>query len=394
MVVLMSLHAQSQQVPVAPRAAQKIMFPSTERWDALGLRVQGQDFYPSEVRLADTCNCGPQNFQTRGNIGIAVSYYANTGSRLAYSFDLGFSAGRIGTKSVPTFLSLKDRFTTFRGDVYYNMGPINQPITPYLHAGLHAQFSIFHASIPTGVGIRYASPKSPVMLTGEMNYGWGISNELRNNLILGVGMYVRLKGSRGPRASRALQGSGEEAAACMACLDSDFDRVPDGSDKCPKVPGSPANSGCPICDTDGDGVVDEKDECPLVAGPIDSKGCPVRIIRDTTQVAVVAPPAISLPLDFPTIHFRSGSTVLDDNALGLAKQMAVLMRNRPSDRFVVLGYSKQTKVDQKVSLDEVMSVINYLVEKEGIRPDRLIPKAGLSGGKPNQVLVRVAQPEE
>ena len=173
-----------------------------------------------------------------------------------------------------------------------------------------------------------------------------------------------------------------------SCIDSDFDGVPDGSDKCPKLAGSPLNGGCPNCDTDHDGVVDEKDECPTVAGPIESKGCPVRVIRDTVQAPAVTTAPIQL--DIPTIHFAPGSTVLDSNAQNLTMYLATIIKNRPADRFVIMGYSKLTKPDQKVSYDQVLAVINYLVEKEGIRSDRLIPKPGQQGEQPNRVKARVA----
>ena len=187
-LILLGISFQLHAQPGTPAAAKKIMFPSNERWDVLGMRVQGQDFYISESPIADTCNCNPQTLQGRGNLGVNISYYRNTGSRLAYSFDLGFSTGRVGTKRVPTFLALKERFTSFRADLYYNMGPANQPITPYLHTGLHAQIASFYASIPTGFGFRYTAPQRPIMLTAELNYGWGISSERRNKLIGVVGM--------------------------------------------------------------------------------------------------------------------------------------------------------------------------------------------------------------
>jgi outer membrane protein OmpA-like peptidoglycan-associated protein len=393
-VILLGISLQAQAQPGAPttRPAGKNIFPSNERWGALGLRAQGQDFYVSEARLQDTCNCDPQTWQNRGNTGLTISYYRSTGTRLAYSFDLGFSTGRVGTKPVPTLLAIKDRFTTFRGDLYYNMGPANQPVTPYLHTGLHAQFGTFFGSIPTGLGFRYTSSKRPIMLTGEVNYGWGISNQLRNSLIVGVGMYIRLKGSKpaaNPKTAWGGPAVAEVEAQAAACVDSDFDGVPDGSDKCPKLPGSPLNAGCPNCDTDKDGIVDEKDECPTVPGPIESKGCPVRIVRDTIHVSVPAP-TTHISQELPTIHFRTGSAALDENAVQLSTRAATIVRNNPDNRYVVEGYSEKSKPAQKISHDQVMAVVNYLIEKEGIRSERLIPRSGLQGGVSNQVKIRLA----
>ncbi|WP_139956116.1 OmpA family protein [Flavicella sediminum] len=97
-------------------------------------------------------------------------------------------------------------------------------------------------------------------------------------------------------------------------IDTDYDSIPDYSDKCPTVAGSIEKDGCPeekeatgqlqLVDTDGDGVIDlfdkdpntpegalvygngipidsdrdglpdYRDECPLKAGPVENKGCP------------------------------------------------------------------------------------------------------------------------
>ncbi|MFC2127601.1 thrombospondin type 3 repeat-containing protein [Bacteroidota bacterium] len=96
-------------------------------------------------------------------------------------------------------------------------------------------------------------------------------------------------------------------------IDTDYDSIPDHSDKCPTVAGTKENDGCPeevekqeiqLIDTDGDGVIDlfdkdpntpagalvygngipidsdrdglpdYRDECPLKAGPVENKGCP------------------------------------------------------------------------------------------------------------------------
>jgi len=387
-LVGISLQAQAQTPSPAGN-----MFPSNKRWSALGVRAQAQDFYVSEARLEDTCNCKPQTLQNRGNAGLAISFYRNTGTRLSYSFDLGISTGRVGTKPVPTLLALKDRFTTFRGDVYYHLGPAHQPVSPYLHTGIHAQFGSLFASVPTGLGIRYTAPKRPIMFTGEINYGWGISNQLRNNLIVGVGMYVRLKKMKPARNEKTAWGA--EVAAekkDSSCLDSDFDGVPDGADQCPKIKGSPLNAGCPNYDTDKDGVVDENDECPTVAGPVESKGCPVRIVRDTIHIPAPTPTPISQEL--PIIHFRTGTATLDANAVQLSSRVATIVRNNPDNRYVIEGYSEKTKPAQKLSHDQVMAVINYLIEKEGIRAERLISRPGLQGPPYNQVKIRLAGSDE
>jgi len=55
-------------------------------------------------------------------------------------------------------------------------------------------------------------------------------------------------------------------------IDSDGDRVPDIYDDCPNLKGLRHLYGCP--DTDRDGVVDPEDACPRIAGLASNSGCP------------------------------------------------------------------------------------------------------------------------
>lgn len=359
------------------------------KWSAVGLRFQGQDFYVSESPIEDTCNCLPQSLRSRGNSGLLFSFYRSTGSRLSYSLNLGFSSGRVGTKPVPTIKALKDNFTSFRGDLYYHIGPNNQSVSPYLHTGLHAQLGEFYASLPTGLGLRYLSKKSPIMLTSEVNYGWGITNQLRNNLIFAFGLHVRLNAKQAAATAPAVSVGGILADP-SSCLDSDYDGVPDGGDKCPRLPGSPLNAGCPICDTDGDGVTDDKDKCPTIAGPVSQYGCPA---PDTVYITIKEPvttPSTPLPAVIPTLTFAPNSNVLDAPAMSILDEQAAVIRNNPANRYTIYGYSGPSKLERQKSAEQVTATINYLIEKQGISPYRLIARPGLQGGIPHTVKIRGA----
>jgi hypothetical protein len=61
---------------------------------------------------------------------------------------------------------------------------------------------------------------------------------------------------------------------------------------------------------------------------------------------------------------------------------------------VVQGYAGPSKSEQQLSWDRVNTVINYLVEKQGISSDRLIFKYGETGGDPNTIDLRAAQGDE
>jgi hypothetical protein len=226
------------------------------------------------------------------------------------------------------------------------------------------------------------------MLTSEVNYGWGITNQLRNNLIFAFGLHIRLNAKQATAPTAVSIGG--ILADPSACLDSDYDGVPDGSDKCPRLPGSPLNAGCPICDTDGDGVTDDKDKCPTIAGPINHWGCPVPDTVYITKEVPAASPAIPTPFAVPVLTFSPNTNLLDSFNTTLLDLYAVTVRNNPANRYTIYGYSGPTKLEKQKSNDQVTAVINYLVEKQGISPERLVARPGLQGGTPHTVKIRVA----
>lgn len=148
------------------------------------------------------------------------------------------------------------------------------------------------------------------------------------------------------------------------------------------------NAGCPVCDTDGDGVSDDKDKCPTVAGPIQHLGCPA---PDTVYITKeVSVPSVTPTVIAPEVRFAPATNALDIPSTGVLAQAAQVIRNNPGGRYVVYGYSGPTKIEKQRSAEQVASVVNYLVEKEGISPERITVRSGLQGGTPNTVKVRAA----
>ena len=81
-----------------------------------------------------------------------------------------------------------------------------------------------------------------------------------------------------PVSLRATSGPVVRPKTITTPIDSDGDRVADGSDACPNQPGS-LRDGCPVVDKDGDGISDRFDKCPDVPEPRDGRadgdGCPI-----------------------------------------------------------------------------------------------------------------------
>jgi outer membrane protein OmpA-like peptidoglycan-associated protein len=156
--------------------------------------------------------------------------------------------------------------------------------------------------------------------------------------------------------------------------------------------GAKDNAGCPRCDTDGDGVTDEKDLCPTVAGPVRSMGCPapdtLYMIKEVAVIPAGAP--TSAVASTPLLTFSNAGSALDTNMTAQLDQIAQTIRDQPSRRYVVYGFSGPSRIERQRSADQVSAVVNYLVEKQGINPERLVARGGLQGGTSNTVKVREA----
>jgi outer membrane protein OmpA-like peptidoglycan-associated protein len=359
-----SLHAQNRDS----------LWLKTGRWSAWGARFQTQTFGISENNL-DTCNCegDKRSLTQRGNAGLLVSYYTSVNTRLAYSVDFGFSYGRVSTTRRSTLVASSKLFTSLRGDVYYHVGKERQMITPYLHTGLHAQIGSLYASLPLGAGMRWVMKKSPVFINTQLDYGFGLTSNLRNNLMTSLGVYVNLGSDKKLKlnfwpirhkepkvpcdadtdmdgipdlldACPLLKGS-KENLGCPTC-DTDGDGIVDDKDKCPSIPGSMTNQGCPIQDSDGDGVVDEKDNCPDQPGPINNLGCPL-VDRDADGVADL----IDRCPDAAGPSINNGCPVVSDDS-----------KKVDESKSIVSSHSNQVEF-KTVAVDSVQYIIYFDFDK-------------------------------
>ena len=183
--------------------------------------------------------------------------------------------------------------------------------------------------------------------------------------------------------------------------DNDGDGVTDQFDLEQTPAGCPVDSHGVTKDTDGDGVPDCKDKeliTPTYCQPVDADGvgkCPVPcptcegcpdLCKGGKDVTTCAQTIGSLP----SIAFKTGSNKLNDDAKALLATVAAKLRNNPGCKVVVIGYCSSNKKEQQLSWDHVNTVINYMVDNEGISADRFIFNYGQEGGDCNTVDLRVA----
>lgn len=96
----------------------------------------------------------------------------------------------------------------------------------------------------------------------------------------------------------------------------------------------------------------------------------------------------------PSVTFKGRSVVISDEIRQLLVVVAEKVRKNPEAKLEVIGYGESCKTCQQLSWDRVNSVVNYLVEKEGISSDRLIFRYGQAGGEVNTVDLRDGAGEE
>lgn len=176
-------------------------------------------------------------------------------------------------------------------------------------------------------------------------------------------------------------------------MDSDGDGISDCFDRCPNTPASVSvdSHGCPF-DTDGDGVPDYKDKqliTPTECQPVDADGvgkCPDPACCKDRPIQPMGCGNVSSG----SISFGAGSAKLSSGAMSQLNSLANSLRSNPNCKAVISGNGNGSKIEQQRSWDRVNSVINYMVDKQGIDRDRFIFQYGNGGGDANSVEYRAA----
>ncbi len=185
--------------------------------------------------------------------------------------------------------------------------------------------------------------------------------------------------------------------------DADGDGITDQFDHEPNTPaGAPVDSHGVSRDTDGDGVPDYKDKelvTPTQCQPVDADGvgkCPPPACCEVLDSLLKTMPAKgSCGIgDLPSVSFKGRTVAMSNDAKAVLATVAEKMRTNAQCRVAVVGYGESNKAAQQLSWDRVNTVINYMVEKEGISQDRFVFKYGEAGGDTNTVDLKEATSED
>lgn len=99
-------------------------------------------------------------------------------------------------------------------------------------------------------------------------------------------------------------------------------------------------------------------------------------------------------VDFPTVTFVGRSYNLSKDVKNLLIASATKVKDNPECRIKVKGFCSSSKNIQQLSWERVNSVVSFLIENEGIRPERIIFLYGEADGDCNTVEILSAQPGE
>jgi OOP family OmpA-OmpF porin len=181
--------------------------------------------------------------------------------------------------------------------------------------------------------------------------------------------------------------------------DSDGDGVADDLDLCPGTPeGTVVDlNGCPeglILDSDNDGVADEGDQCPgtPAGAPVDSRGCSRDSdgdgVADFADLCADTPAGVAVtangcevveevaPLNL-NIPFLPGKETFGPQSGATLAQAAEYIKDHPGAKMIVEGHSDSVgrmADNQRLSLKRAEAVRRYLIDQEGIAPERLEPR--------------------
>ncbi len=152
------------------------------------------------------------------------------------------------------------------------------------------------------------------------------------------------------------------------CPDTDGDGVPDHLDDCPEEAGPKENNGCPWPDRDGDGIPDHLDDCPDLPGPESNNGCPEE----------PEAPVVKKLNDYSrSIEFDLSKATIRPESYDALESIAEVMKKYPTADFHLAGFTDSTgsaAINEKLSNERAKSVRDYLVDKLGIKSDRLTSK--------------------
>lgn len=206
--------------------------------------------------------------------GIEVFFSKYITPRLSIGVPL-----RIGVSHLP---EVKNNVNTISldGQFQFHLADYDAQLSPYLLLGggiVLENFENNNVQIPGGAGLHVRlAPNSFLTLQGE--YRYGLTQESRNNVQVGIGYTYRLgstkKDTDGDGVPDELDECPEKVGTpeLAGCPDTDGDGIADMADACPRLPGVELLLGCP--DADGDGITDKEDDCPDDPGFSSTNGCP------------------------------------------------------------------------------------------------------------------------
>ncbi len=318
-----------------------------------------------KAKNIDLKNLFDGTYETRAERSENASWLSNNKTlRFVFTTGLGIQC-KLGKK---VSLSFEDKFTMANDDLLDGQRWQEFPLPTYGGSAMSSNNDSYNylsvgLNIPVG-----RKAVAPLWWMNPLDYGYG---ELHHG-----------------------HGTGD----CDA--DADADGVSDCFDRCPDTPNGVGcdTHGCPI-DTDGDGVPDFKDKqliTPTECQPTDADGvgtCPdPECCKGGGQGSVRSMQGCG-GIAGGSFGFQASTTKLSTAIISSLSRLSVSMRSNPNCKVVMMGNGNASKMEQQRSWDRVSSIINFMVDKQGIDRERFIFQYG-QNGNPNAVDFRSAGENE
>jgi outer membrane protein OmpA-like peptidoglycan-associated protein len=160
------------------------------------LKLQFQDFaFLEKNRKGYLSDANNLPFFNRGNASFAASAYKNITGRLSLSADLGLSFGHVTNDNVLISQTKSKTYNLLGAALYYHLLPASYRLQPYITIGINDIINeASYVSAPIGIGAKFNASK--VMVMGQITYGYGVSKNISNTTMYGLGVYIPINNKK------------------------------------------------------------------------------------------------------------------------------------------------------------------------------------------------------
>ena len=361
------------------------------------LKFQAQDFGMLEKnRKNQMSNAQDLSFRDKSTLAFTASVYKNFSSRLSMSMDLGIGRGHVAGKDELIETTEEKTYNLVNATLFYHLLNAQFRLQPFVSLGIsNLMNDASYTSAPVGAGVKYSGKK--IMVEAHAAYGYSVSNNIANNVVYNVGVYIPFKGRKAKqkeKEEKAAQKAGDTSGARVTNITNNYYfliasgdslKADAGSDKDKALKEAMAKAREELlngktADENGSGKRDDSAAKTATASKTDSDG------------AVAEKPALDPddPMNLPLaeksiVYFYYDSYSLTSSAFGVIDKVIQKMKENKAFHVHLKGYTDLAGSEQynlPLSKKRAQMIFDYM-NSRGIGADRIILR---HYGKENPVI--------